>query len=105
MDSLNDDLNFFLCSLMLCKKQTKAEKTLKIRNFLETFYGPLCSIQIYSIIRDYQMLDDVDDDFYASMKDYCFKRLPEHLVNLVPFICYLISLEEDMNKERCVGFQ
>ena len=36
---------------------------------------------------------------FDLMKDYCVKRLPDNLINLIPFICYLISLEEDINRE------
>ena len=64
---------------------------------MENFYGPLCSIQIYNIIKDYQKLDCNNN--FDLMKDYCVKRLPDNLINLIPFICYLISLEEDINRE------
>ncbi len=94
---MEDDLKYFLCSIMLNSNQSKESKMIKIRNFMENFYGPLCSIQIYNIIKDYQKLDCNNN--FDLMKDYCVKRLPDNLINLIPFICYLISLEEDINRE------
>ena len=42
------------------------------------------------------MSSNIISNDFDVMKDYCVKRLPDNLINLVPFICYLISLEEDL---------
>jgi hypothetical protein len=102
MDNLNsNDLNFFLCSIMLCKNRSKETKMIIIKNFLESHFGPLNSVNIYSLLREYQIQNEIID--LENMKRFLCTRLPENFINFIPFICYLINLEEDINKEICLN--
>ena len=96
MDEINriNDLTFFLCSIMLCKKRSKEAKIMLIKNFLESHFGPLISDNVYKIVKEYQTDHEIND--LEIIKQYCWTRLPESLIHLVPFICYLINLEEDL---------
>ncbi len=93
LDLDSDMSNSLLYSIMLSKKQTKSDKMIFIRSYLETNFGPLHFASTYDLFKNLQSTNNLD---MYTIGVLC-ENLPSNYTDFIPFIIYLMHLEDDLN--------
>jgi hypothetical protein len=87
--------NSLLYSIMLSKKETKTNKLCFIRSYLESNIGLLNFASAYDLFKRLQSNNDLNANTITSLCE----NLPSSYNDFIPFIIYLMHLEDDLNNQ------